>query len=128
MIHEAGFKEVEGLQGKDTNASQTEIYDRIFLTSNEYFVLGKTSTGIENGGVFNPFQAVFTDKETGNYKEDMNIQYTGKKNLDEGDNLQGYYMHPWRKNQISDHYPIWIELIIDSADVFLQKKLDAFPG
>lgn len=30
--------------------------------------------------------------------------------------LASYFKHPWRKNQLSDHYPIWVELVIDSAD------------
>ena len=36
-----------------------------------------------------------------------------------------YFKHPWRKNQLSDHFPIWFELIIDSSGAFLAEKLRA---
>ena len=40
MINNAGYREIESLVGVDTNASQTEVYDRLFLTRGEYFSLG----------------------------------------------------------------------------------------
>jgi hypothetical protein len=55
LIHDAGYREVESLIGVDTNASQTDAYDRIFLTGGENFTLGQNQQGQENGGVFNPF-------------------------------------------------------------------------
>ena len=45
MIHNAGYREVESLVGVDTNASQTEVYDRLFLTRGEYFSLGQSTDG-----------------------------------------------------------------------------------
>ena len=59
MIADAGFKEVNSLIGVDTNASQTDAYDRFFLSKNEYFTLGQIAAGRENGGVFNPFDSVY---------------------------------------------------------------------
>jgi len=125
-ITDAGFREIESLEGKDTNASQTEVYDRLFLTSNEYFTLGKNDVGLENGGVFNPYTYVFKTDETQVYKKYMMQHYTGKKNLNDSAKLGKYYIQPWRKNQISDHFPIWLELITDSADVFLEEKLSSY--
>ncbi len=122
-IKDAGYKEIESLVGKDTNASQTEAYDRFFLTQNEYFTLGFNAAGQENGGVFNPFNYVFQDGEHTTYKQFMVEQYTGDKDMNDPVNLEKYYKHPWRKNQLSDHFPIWFELIIDSSDKFLTEKL-----
>ena len=42
------------------------------------------------------------------------------------DNLKTYFKHPRRKNQMSDHFPVWFEMIIDSSDEFLQEKLTSF--
>ena len=126
LITNADFKEVEGLKGKDTNASQTEAYDRLFLRSNEYFTLGKNEVGLENGGVFNPFNYVYKIGEEQTYKKYMKQHYAGSQNLDDPAKLNKYYKHPWRKNQISDHFPIWAELIIDSSDDFLKEKLDSY--
>ena len=126
LINEAGYKEVESLIGKDTNASQTEAYDRLFITSNEYFTLGKNEQGLENGGVFNPFNYVYKTGQEQVYKEYMKAHYTGNQNLEDPAKLAKYFNHPWRKNQISDHFPIWFELIIDSSDGFLAEKLSSF--
>jgi endonuclease/exonuclease/phosphatase family metal-dependent hydrolase len=125
-IYNEGFKEVESLKGIDTNASQTEAYDRLFLRSNEYFTLGKNDLGLENGGVFNPFNYVYKTNKEQTYKKYMKQHYTGNQNLDDPIKLRKYYKHPWRKNQISDHFPIWVELIIDSSDDFLKEKLDSY--
>lgn len=124
MIYEAGFKEVEGLKGKDTNASLTNVFDRLFLTSNEYFSLGFDAAGEEQGSVFNPFNYVYRDGLEQIYRSFMESQYTGSKDLSIPENLTAYFRHPWRKNQISDHFPIWFELIIDSSDRFLAQKRD----
>jgi len=125
-INAAGYKEVETLIGKDTNASQTEAYDRLFITSNEYFTLGRNEQGQENGGVFNPFNYVYKTGQEQVYKEFMKDHYTGSQDLEDPAVLAGYFKHPWRKNQMSDHFPIWFELIIDSSDEFLAEKLSSF--
>jgi hypothetical protein len=52
--------------------------------------------------------------------------YTGDKDPNEPGFLPKYFKHPWRKNQLSDHFPIWFELLIDSSDEFLQEKLIRF--
>ena len=57
------------------------------------------------------------------YAEEMKEDYTGSKDMEDTDNLQRYYRHPWRKNQLSDHFPIWAEVVIDSSDMFLERKL-----
>jgi endonuclease/exonuclease/phosphatase family metal-dependent hydrolase len=126
MIEDAGFKEVSGLIGVDTNASQTDAYDRFFLSRNEYFSLGQDSTGQENGGVFNPFDSVFKIGEESVYSKYMVEDYTGSKDMTDPANQTKYFKHPWRKNQISDHFPIWFELIIDSSPVFLERSLQSF--
>lgn len=125
-IHAAGYREVESLIGLDTNASFTEAYDRFFLTQNEYFVLGKNKVGLDNGGVFNPFNYVYRSGQEAVYRAYMQQHYTGTKDLGIPANLTRYYLHPWRKNQLSDHFPIWFELIIDSSDEFLADKLNQF--
>jgi len=123
VIYDHGFKEVESLKGKDTNASLTESYDRFFLTENQYFVVGVDDDGEDNGGVFNPFNYVYKLEDVATYKSAMEDDYTGNRDTDEPGFFEGYFKHPWRKNQISDHFPIWFELIIDSSDNFLEEKL-----
>ena len=127
LITNAGFKEVEGLIGVDTNASETQRYDRLFLTTDDdYFTLAINDLGSENGGVFNPFDFVFKDDDRETYKQQMKDVYGGSRDLDDPDMLAGYFHNYWRKNQMSDHYPIWFELITDSADEFLTERLAAY--
>jgi endonuclease/exonuclease/phosphatase family metal-dependent hydrolase len=126
LIQNAGYREVESLIGIDTNVSKTNAYDRMFLTGGEYFTLGQNSQGKENGGVYNPFDFVFKDGEENTYKKFMLKQYTGAGDLTITAKLKSYYKNPWRKNQMSDHFPIWFELITDSSPVFLERNLQKF--
>ena len=123
MINDAGYREVESLIGQDTNASKTESYDRLFITQNPFFRIEKNENGRESGGVFDLFQYVYSDQSVTTYKKTMQDQYTGSKDLDVPANLKKYYLNPWRKNQMSDHFPIWFELCIDSSEQFLSQKL-----
>lgn len=126
LIEESGFFQIVSLDGLDTNASKTEAYDRFFLTRNDYFKIEKDAQEVELAGVFDPFQYVYQDEHHKTYRQAMLKQYGGNKDLANDDAaLKRYYKNPWRKNQISDHFPIWFTLCIDSSDQFLQQKLAA---
>jgi endonuclease/exonuclease/phosphatase family metal-dependent hydrolase len=128
-IEEAGFTQIQSLIGKDTNASKTEAYDRFFLTRNQYFRVLPDADGAESAGVFDPFRFVYRDGDHGPYISTMQDQYTGGKTPAELlATIESYYKHPWRKNQMSDHFPIWFELSIDSSLDFLAAKLAQFDG
>jgi endonuclease/exonuclease/phosphatase family metal-dependent hydrolase len=126
LFADHGFREIESLIGVDTNASHTEAYDRLFLTHNEYFTVARDALGREVGGVFNGFDFVYKTGQESSYTAVMQDHYTGSKDMTNPANLQSYFKHPWRKNQLSDHFPIWFELIIDSSDEFLQEKLASY--
>lgn len=127
MIHDAGYREVEALLGMRTNATQSQAYDRIFLTRNESFTLGQNVQGQENGGVFNPFAHVFADGEEAVYADYLKAHYTGNKDMNLPANQKSYFNNPWRRNQLSDHLPVWFELITDSSLAFLQRSLNSYP-
>ncbi|MEM8540903.1 MAG: hypothetical protein AAGF25_08095, partial [Pseudomonadota bacterium] len=120
-----GFVECDGLLGKDTNASMTEAYDRMFFSVNDFFRICVNPDGKQSGGVFNPFEKVYRDEDFTKYTDNMLAHYGGEKDLANDDDQRfKYYKHPWRKNQISDHYPIWVELEIDNSESFLQRNLE----
>jgi hypothetical protein len=96
------------------------------LTSNEYFKVALNKEGKENGGVFRLFDYVYKLGQESTYARFMREQYTGSSDLTDPTKLAKYYKHQWRKNEMSDHYPIWFELVTDSADDFLQSKLDDY--
>ena len=123
MVNDAGFREVHGLIGRDTNASHTEAYDRLFVTSNDYFQVATDDNDQEIGDVFELFDYVYQDGQETSYAGVMRNQYTGRQDLTDPTRLSAYYRHPWRKNQMSDHFPIWFELLTDSTDDFMESKL-----
>jgi endonuclease/exonuclease/phosphatase family metal-dependent hydrolase len=123
MINAAGFSEVEGLVGLDTNVSQTQAYDRMFVHKNKYFQISRDSQGKENGNVFNPFEFVYIQNEHTQYKQQMISVYEGSKDIEnDAEALEKYFLRYWRRNQISDHFPIWFELYTDSSNKFLAAK------
>lgn len=123
LIEKGGFLQIDSLSGLETNASLTEAYDRFFLTHNDYFVLERDATGNALAGVFNPFDYVYQEGNTAPYRTAMLKQYTGRKDLaSDAVALEKYYANPWRKNQLSDHFPIWFSLNIDSSSDFLRRK------
>ena len=126
LIYDAGFKEIEALKGVDTNASLTESYDRMFFKVNEYFKIEKDEKGQEIGQVFNPFEYVYREPDYLNYAQEMRADYGGKKDLMNSSLLYKYFLRTWRRGQLSDHFPIWAEIIIDSSDNFLVNKLMEF--
>ena len=129
LFTQAGYSEVEGLKGKDTNASQTEAYDRLFVRKNKYFEVPTGDDGKGIGDVFNPFDFVFRQDEHLQYQEEMIGVYGGSKDLENDPNaLEDYFMHHWRRNQLSDHFPIWFELTTDSSVAFLEEKKEKLKG
>ena len=126
MLEGAVFCEVEGLKGQDTNVSKNEAYDRLFLSNEEYFKVAVDPAGKGKGGVFDFFDVVYRDGGEREYLAEMKAVYGNPDKLDSAIEAENYYKRYWRRNQMSDHFPIWIELLIDSSDDFLRDKLDSY--
>ena len=126
LLYDAGFKEIDALKGVDTNASQSQAYDRLFFKVNEYFQIGLDDAGNQRGGVLNPFNYVFQEPVFQEYDTQMLADYGGGQDLTNPELLAEYFLRYWRRGQLSDHFPIWSEIIIDSSDDFLTNKLRTF--
>jgi len=123
LFNNAGYKEIEGLEGKNTNASDTQIFDRFFVKSGNYFRIGRDDLGKECGNVFNPFEHVYREGEETIYKKEILAAYGGKKDLkNDPVALRKQYQTYWKRNQISDHLPIWFELSTDDSSLFLNSR------
>lgn len=127
LINDKGFFESDGLKGKYTNTSLSQIYDRIFLHVDEYFKIGEDEDGQERGGVFNLFDYVYkkTSDEISKYHELMLLHKDNPATLTSPDAFQTYFNRYWKRNQISDHLPVWLEIETDSTQSFLKNKLNA---
>ena len=120
----AGFKECSGLLGKPTNTSLTESYDRLFLQLDSYFKLMKDSNDVEKGDVFNLFDYVLTDASRPSYHDFMLAHKNDPSTLDSDAAFETYFHRYWKRNQISDHLPVWIEIEADSTSDFLKSKMN----
>ena len=122
VLQEHGFNELSVLENAKTNISGTEGYDKIFYRKNEYFDIANTAG--DNGGVFKYFDTIFKEDEFSSYKAYMLEHKENPSTLTDDDAFRRYYNSYWKRNQMSDHYPIWIEMQIDHSDQFLQEKLE----
>ena len=123
LLNAAGFVEVESLIGVNTNASGNEAYDRFFIKKNKFFKLARNSAGKESGGVFDPFQHVYRLADAVTYRPHMLEVYSGSEPIGTDDAaLARYFDRYWQQNQMSDHLPIWFEIIIDSSTEFLTEN------
>lgn len=127
-INQINFREVESLIGLDTNATGSQAYDRLFFHVNPYFRFARAADGRENGGVFPCFSHLYTEADAAAYTDAMLAVYGGDQDLNQPDIRAKYFKNTWRKNQLSDHYPIWAEINIDDSAGFLQEKLTALGG
>ncbi len=125
ILDDYGFKELQTLSGQPTNVTGTESYDKIYFRENKYFTVPKL-TGRGNGGVLKFFDAIYRMDQFADYKTEMLNHKGDSSSLNSDEAFKTYFERYWRKIQMSDHYPIWLELLIDNSDDFLQDKLKAY--
>lgn len=125
LMTDNGFEESNGLKGKFTNTSLNQIYDRIFLNVDHYFKIAKAPNGNEKADVFNLFDYVYqnTQGQIANYHELMREHKDDPSNLTSDAKFKSYFNRYWKRNQMSDHLPVWLELQTESSDEFLSYKL-----
>ena len=122
------FEEVEKLKDKDTTTAKSDnIFDHIFYYGKSKFTALEKSN---KAGVFNMFDTIYTDDQHNDPAYLEIINNLEKDRITKGDkpftDKESYYKIHWRTRQISDHYPIWIEMNIDSSEDFLKMKLGQF--
>jgi endonuclease/exonuclease/phosphatase family metal-dependent hydrolase len=124
LITNHDFVESEALEGQFTNTSLSQIYDRLFLNVDHYFKIATNDNGKEQGGVFNLFDYVYKDTTTeiANYHALMTLHKDDPSNLTDNAAFKSYFNRYWKRNQMSDHLPVWLELQTESSDEFLTSK------
>ncbi|WP_394750915.1 endonuclease/exonuclease/phosphatase family protein [Spongiimicrobium salis] len=120
LIRNEGFKESDGLIGKMTNTSLNQIYDRIFLGVDNFFKLMKDEEGKEKADVFKLFDYVLSEDMIPDYHTIMKAQKGNPDTLQTDADYKAYFNRFWKRNQISDHLPVWIEIDTDSSPEFLR--------
>lgn len=125
LLNQHDFIESYSLKNKYTNVSNNEIFDRMFFRTNPYFKL-ENRHGSQNGNVLNVFESVYTENDIEDYREIMEKHKDNPETLVEDEDYEKYYHRYWKRNQMSDHHLIWVELPINSSDDFLNEKLNQF--
>jgi endonuclease/exonuclease/phosphatase family metal-dependent hydrolase len=130
-IIDNGFVIPETLQNiPPTNVgSEPRFYDQIALRTRE-----KNLEPTGRGGVFDFFDVVYRDMDYEDYvpammggkaENDPDNKLTfstkGKKRTEE--QCRAYYRNHWRRRQMSDHLPMWLELKIDNGEDYLHRRI-----
>jgi hypothetical protein len=130
-IIDNGFVIPESLQNIPPSnvGSEPRFYDQIALRTRENNL---QPTGC--GGVFDYFDVVYRDDDYEDYVEAMmdgkaendphnKLTYNTKKKLRSEEQRRAYYRDHWRRRQMSDHLPMWLELKIDYGEDYLKKRM-----
>ncbi len=130
-IIDNGFVIPESLQNiPPTNVgTKPRFYDQIALRTREHNL---APTG--RGGVFDYFEEVYRDQDFEAYVPAMmrgkaeddpenKLTFNTKGNFRTEDQRRAYYRNHWRRRQMSDHLPMWLELKIDFGEDYLQKRI-----
>lgn len=104
-----------------TNIDENKFYDQIaFKTRPGEFRLAGSEN---NAGVLRFYRSVFKDDEFDTYEpyiDSAKLEAAGPDRTDK----EKYYKDTWRTFQMSDHYPLWVELQIDFSEDYLNKLRD----
>ncbi len=125
-----GFLVPEALQEiPQTNVgSEPRFYDQIALRTR---ARNLEPTG--RGGVFDFFEVIYRDEDYAVYVPAMmagraeddpqnRLTFDTKRNLRNADQRRAYFRNHWRRRQMSDHLPMWLELKIDFGEEYLQNR------
>jgi endonuclease/exonuclease/phosphatase family metal-dependent hydrolase len=121
-ITDAGFYIPTSFRDKPTNVKGDKHFDQIAFFSTAYDPdVVKQRLENAHSGVFNFFKYVFRNKDELAYANAMPDTYHKKTDPQK---KSRYYQGSWRTYQMSDHFPLWIELPIDFAEPYLQSIAD----
>jgi endonuclease/exonuclease/phosphatase family metal-dependent hydrolase len=98
----------EGMGLPDTGAGQEErFYDHI-----GYRFAGDAHIAWQKAGVLELFDGI--------YRDDQIQSYWDVRNIGGRSDPEGYYRVTFRRNEMSDHFPLWTELKIEFPDRYLE--------
>jgi endonuclease/exonuclease/phosphatase family metal-dependent hydrolase len=121
LFEKSQYKECDILQGLNTNTAKSqETFDRMFFHQSEFF--RTPSKAKDMGGVIEIFDVVYKEDDFKNYLAEMELTRGETVDLSDEAKQKKYFRDTYRKAQLSDHKPIWVEINIDSSDEFLLEK------
>lgn len=122
-LEKAGFVIPEQIRTRPTNITRKRHYDQI-----AFRVRDDSMDMTGNAGVFDFYQTVYREEDRGIYERYMPKGYrkmkSGVDRPEDGAWSKKWYYGQWRTYQMSDHFPMWVELRIDYSDEYLDKLLE----
>lgn len=120
-LREEGFTVPEPFLTEGSNVNQDKIFDQIAFNTRPHRF---ETTG--KAGVFNFFETIYRVEDQEHYIEQMGPRYhhDSRGRVRDEASQHRYYKTYWRTHQISDHYPLWVELRIDFTEEYLREKLE----
>jgi endonuclease/exonuclease/phosphatase family metal-dependent hydrolase len=118
-ITDEGFLIPKPLQSlKGSNVEKNKFYDQIAfkVRPNRFETSGKA-------GIFDFYKTVMRLDQEKEYAESMGADYETDSSGKPRKNKTAYYKTYWRTFQMSDHLPMWVEVLIDHTDSYMQYKL-----
>ncbi len=108
---------------KPSNIGQDKYYDQIAIKTNERGLVSfiDREAAIPNGGVFELFKTVMSDKDYEEYIPRMKKTSKGKK-LRAKKSFQKYFKE-WRTYHVSDHHPMWVRIPISKSEKYLKDNI-----
>ena len=105
------------------------FYDQIALRTRT-----KNLEPTGRGGVFDFFEVIYRDEDYNAYVPLMmsglveddpknKLTFDASGNPRNEDKRRAYYCNHWRRRQMSDHLPLWLELKIDFGFEYLQNRM-----
>lgn len=121
-IVDAGFFIPPQFREVTSNAAGGKHFDQMAFISKAYDEdVVQERLGRASAGVFDFFQYVFTDEDQQTYVPEMGRAYATKSNGHPRDEREKRnYFRQWRTHQMSDHFPMWLELEIDFGEPYLR--------
>lgn len=118
VMKKAGFHVPATLFDQKTNAVGTRPYDQIaFIAPGMEDKLAESQSG-----VFPVFDHVFRNEDEALYAKAMGDAYLkDNKGNARTDRSKTTYYKTWRTYQMSDHYPLWVELKTDFSGQYLRQ-------
>ncbi len=103
-----------------SNVPKNKHYDQIAVQAEAELRQRFTTTG--RAGVFDPFEHVYRDEDEAVFIDAMGPGYvtanSGQKRTEAG---RRTHFRDWRTHQLSDHLPMWLEVVTDYADDYLRE-------
>jgi len=124
-LTEGDFDVPKQIMGISTNAAGGKHFDQIAFIAPDI----QDQLELCSAGTFNFFKYVYRSEDEAEYSQSMGSAYlesvdkeTKKKKKRDEKGRTRYYKD-WRTFQMSDHFPLWIELKIDFGKEYLKKKV-----